>query len=231
MKILKGIIALLPLVITAAVMPFMPEKVPMHYSIDGSVDRMGSRYELLLMPLLIILILAVTSFVVKHYQKRAGGPDDDRNAKTARANIKSLNVISIAVPVIFGALQLGILYMTYQNAKADIVEIKSDLIVRLTFILIGIMCVVFGNLTQRTEMNNLFGVRMKWSMYNENTWRRCNSFGGIVFIIAGLLIIVTSAIVPANVIAVAITAYLLIATVIIMVYSRKVYQEEISGQS
>ena len=66
MKIAKGIIALLPLVITAAVLPFMPESVPMHYDINGNIDRMGSRYELLLMPLLIIVIVAVSAFVMKH---------------------------------------------------------------------------------------------------------------------------------------------------------------------
>ena len=97
MKILKGILALLPLAITAAVMPFMPEMVPVHYNIDGSVDRMGSRYELLLMPLLIILIVAVSAFVMRHYEKRAEGPETDSDAAAARRNIRSLKIMSPAL--------------------------------------------------------------------------------------------------------------------------------------
>lgn len=230
MKVFKGIIALLPLVITAAVLPVMPETVPMHYNAEGAVDRMGSRYELLLMPLMIVLIAVVSALVMRHYAKRGEGPDDDRDAIAARTNLKTLQIISVAVPAIFGVLQLGILYMTYRNANAQDVAVNSDLIVRLTSILIGILCIVMGNFMPKTAINNLFGVRMTWSMYNENTWRRCNRFGGIVFVITGLLLIVTAAFVSAKAIALLMTGYLVADLAVIMIYAYKVYREEIAKQ-
>jgi Protein of unknown function (DUF1648). len=226
MKYFKGIMALLPLVITAAVLPFMPERVPMHYDINGAVDRMGSRYELLLMPLLIILILAVSALAMHHYAERAKGPEDDRDAKAARANIKSLRITTLAVPLIFGVLQCYILYMTYQNATAKSVKVDSMLIVRVAYILIGIMCIVFGNLMPRTERNNVFGFRTSWSMYNDNTWRKCNRLGGIFFIVIGLLMIVTAAVVPPMASTFLVLGYLLVGTVILIFYSHKVYKEE-----
>ena len=225
MKILRWMIALLPLAITAAVLPIMPEQVPMHYNIEGAVDRMGSRYELLLLPVIIILVVAVSGFSMKHYEKRADSADGSE-AKSARMNVKVLKISSFAVPVIFGALQGGVLYMTYRNAKAEHVEVNSDLIVRLSVILIGIMCVVFGIIMPKTERNNVFGFRVTWSMYNENTWKKCNTFGGIVFVIIGLLMMISSAIVPAAFVIFLMLGYLLAGTVVMLVYSYKVYKAE-----
>ncbi len=225
MKKVKGLIALLPLVITAVVLPFMPESVPMHYDINGSVDRMGSRYELLLLPLLIIVIVAVSSISVKHYAKRAESSDDSE-ANTARTNMKVLNISSLAVPVIFGVLQCGVLYMTYRNAQAKDVSVNSDLIVRLSFILIGVMCIVMGNYMPKVPRNHLFGFRVTWSMYNENTWRKCNRMAGIVFMIIGLLMIVTASLAPAISIVLLSLGYLLLATVGLLIYAGKVYQKE-----
>ena len=225
MKILRWMIALLPLAITAAVLPIMPEQVPMHYNIEGAVDRMGSRYELLLLPVIIILVVAVSGFSMKHYEKRADSADGSE-AKSARMNVKVLKISSFAVPVIFGALQGGVLYMTYRNAKAENVEVNSDLIVRLSVILIGIMCVVFGIIMPKTERNNVFGFRVTWSMYNENTWKKCNTFGGIVFVIIGLLMMISSAIVPAAFVIFLMLGYLLAGTVVMLVYSYKVYKAE-----
>ena len=225
MKILKWIIALLPLAITAAVLPIMPEQVPMHYDINGAVDRMGSRYELFLLPVIIILVVAVSGFTKTHYEKRTDSADGSE-AKSARMNVKVLNISSFAVPVIFGALQGGVLYMTYRNATAEHVEVNSDLIVRLSVILIGIMCVIFGMIMPKTERNNVFGFRVTWSMYNENTWKKSNTFGGIVFVIIGLLMMISSAIVPAAFVIFLMFGYLLAGTVVMLVYSYKVYKAE-----
>ena len=229
MKKLRGIVALLPLVVTAAVLPFMPEQVPMHYDVEGNVDRMGSRYELFLMPLLILLIVAVSSFVTRHYAKRAESADESE-AKTARANSKVLGITSLAVPVVFGALQCGILYMTYRNATSRHTEVNSDLIVRLSFIMIGVLCVVLGNFMPKAPRNNLFGFRVSWSLYNDSTWKKCNRIGGIVFVIIGLLMIVTSAVVSAIAVPFLTLVYLLVGTVILLIYARKVYQDETQAE-
>ena len=227
MKKLKGIIALIPLVITAAALPFMPESVPMHYDINGNIDRMGSKYELFLMPLLILAIMAVSAFVMRHY-KRMAESADEKEASSAKMNIRVLNVSSLAVPVIFGILQCGILYMTYRNAQEQNATVNSNLMVRFTFIMIGVMCIVMGNYLPKTERNHIFGFRMSWSMYNDNTWRKCNRMAGIVFIIIGLLMIVTSAIAPAVAIVFLHLGYLIIATVGLTIYAYKVYQREIA---
>lgn len=50
---------LLPLVEIAAVLPFLPDTVPVHWGIDGMPDRYGSRFELLIPAAILLLVGAV----------------------------------------------------------------------------------------------------------------------------------------------------------------------------
>ena len=46
------ILAVLPLLLTAAVYPAYPDVIPVHYNIEGVVDRYGGKIELFILPLI-----------------------------------------------------------------------------------------------------------------------------------------------------------------------------------
>ena len=48
------IITILPVVVTVCLLPFTSSKVPLHYDALGNINRWGSKYELLLFPIVII---------------------------------------------------------------------------------------------------------------------------------------------------------------------------------
>ena len=48
------IVTILPLVVTVCMLPFTSSKVPLHYDVLGNINRWGSKYELLLFPIVII---------------------------------------------------------------------------------------------------------------------------------------------------------------------------------
>ena len=50
------IITFLPLLITIVVLPFMEDKIPMHYDINGNIDRWGSKSEQFIFPVMIIIM-------------------------------------------------------------------------------------------------------------------------------------------------------------------------------
>ena len=57
--ILYALLSFLPLGITLAILPGLPEQIPAHYGLDGTVDRWGSRYETLIFPAIILLFSAL----------------------------------------------------------------------------------------------------------------------------------------------------------------------------
>ena len=48
------IITILPVVVAVCLLPFTSSKVPLHYDALGNINRWGSKYELLLFPIVII---------------------------------------------------------------------------------------------------------------------------------------------------------------------------------
>ena len=44
------ILSALPIIITAIVLQFMPDKIPAHYGISGEIDRWGSKFEYIIFP-------------------------------------------------------------------------------------------------------------------------------------------------------------------------------------
>ena len=52
--------------------------------------------------------------------------------------------------------------------------------------------IIIGNIMPKARLNSIFGLRTSWSMKNELTWKKSQRFGGILFIIAGIIIVVVS---------------------------------------
>ncbi|WEV74770.1 DUF1648 domain-containing protein [Bifidobacterium sp. ESL0798] len=52
------LLGLLPLIIVLLALPYLPDIVPAHYSASGELDRWGSKYEELILPLFMLLICA-----------------------------------------------------------------------------------------------------------------------------------------------------------------------------
>ena len=65
-----------------------------------------------------------------------------------------------------------------------------------------------------------------WSMYNDNTWRKSNRFGAISIVVAGVLTIITAAFANGITSTILLLVYLLSATIIAILYSKKVYDQE-----
>lgn len=58
---------------------FMPDRVPMHYNAAGGIDRMGSKYEYLLLPT-ITAALAGFFVILAKYQARKGESGTEKAA-------------------------------------------------------------------------------------------------------------------------------------------------------
>ncbi len=56
MKKICYVLMFLPLVITLICMPFLPDRIPTHFGINGTADAWGSKYSILLLPVISILM-------------------------------------------------------------------------------------------------------------------------------------------------------------------------------
>lgn len=172
------ILMFLPVPVTLISLVFLPDQIPAHYGSDNLVTRCGSKYETLLFPIFTIIFGLFMMGISKFSSSQ------EKNGKN---NEKICIVAGIFSLLIFNVMTGYFLYTDF-NKVENLSTVPVDLS-QLIFILLGIFMIVFGNIMPKIRMNSAMGLRTKWSMKNEITWKKSQRFGGISFMIVGILII------------------------------------------
>lgn len=228
MKKIMWAISFVSLIGTAAALQFMPESVPMHYDAVGNIDRWGSKYENLIFPIIILTMSFIWTLLIGYYEKKALTFTDEKESAAVKSNAKVISVVGMCMAAVFTVMQGFILYGAYDEAVSGASQWTVD-IGKVSAILMGIIFIILGKFMTKTRINSAIGVRISWSMYNDNTWRKSNRFGAVAVMIAGILTIITAFLMKNSFGATMITlGYIILASIITVIYVHKVYKKEIA---
>ncbi len=165
-------------------MNFLPDEVPLHYDMEGAVDRYGSKYEMFTMTALAAVFVVFWQLFVTLFERKARRAADEKAQKEARANAKLL--------VFAGAFQtavMTVIQLIFAFAACNVNAMPHDSMMW-TFTVLTVACgigeIVLGNILPKTRRNSAIGVRTTWSMKNDAVWAKSNRFGGTVLCIAGV---------------------------------------------
>lgn len=172
------ILMFLPVPVTLVSLLFLPDQIPAHYGFDNQVTRWGSKYETLIFPAITIIFGLIMLGCSKF---------SSNEEKTGENNEKACITAGIFSLLIFNAMTGYFLYTDF-NKVENLSSVPVD-IFQIIFILLGIFMIVIGSIMPKLQMNSVIGLRTHWSMKNEIIWKKSQRFGGIVFIIAGILVI------------------------------------------
>lgn len=230
MKKLIWAISFISLIGTVIVIQFMPESVPMHYDAAGNIDRWGSKYENLIFPMLILAMSFFWILIMRYFEKKALNSTDEKERASAKSNAKVLGIVGLCMAAMFTVMQAFMLYGAYSEAVSGAAQWTVD-IGKVSVILMGIIFIVLGNYMTKTRINSIVGFRVSWSMYNDNTWRKSNRFGAYAIMVAGVVTIIITVILN-NSFGAAMSAVgaVILAAVATLVYTHKVYVQEIKSE-
>lgn len=202
---------------------YMPDRVPVHFNGAGIADRWGSKYELLIMPVIMAVMLGIWLICDRIYGKKAETATDEKARAEALSNIKVINITFTSISALFLVLTAGVMYMSYSQLDSAAAEID---IMKIVTVAMGITFVIFGNFMPKSRLNSLVGFRLPWTMYNDVTWAKSNRFAGYVMIIAGLITAI-SGIILGGMTSVIVMMIVLFASIIpMMIYAYLVYTDE-----
>lgn len=193
-KILYIVLMALPILVTLALLPSMPDQVPMHYGFDSQVNRWGSKYEMLIFPVLTlvagIFLLASGSWSQKKGRISADSeeyhtllPSNDKKRYSFLDD--SILLTGTATLILFNALTYVFLYMSLYADNEDFSVIGSE---RIIFGLLGLFMIFVGNVMPNLKKNSIFGLRNKWSLKNDTAWKKSQHAAGIACILSGIAI-------------------------------------------
>ena len=180
-KIIYGILVVVPLIGTVFSLFFLPDSVPMHFDINHQVDRWGSKYEMLILPIIVLILGAVFIFVGKSLAK---------NEEHGNNNYNIFSTVSIAILAIFNVINIGLIYIALKGIE-NLSTGDIDFL-RILVFMFGLLFIIIGNIVPKAKMNSILGLRTKWSMSSEEAWRKSQRFGGYSSIVVGILTIIES---------------------------------------
>lgn len=177
-KFLKRVIWLFiiaPALYLAIVWNTIPETIAMHFNLKGNIDRYGSKNELVIMILILTLLNAVIYLLLPEVYRI----DPKRYAAE---NKSRLHRIAFAVSVFIAAVVCLIIYSS----------IHGDLKSSLRFILagVGLLLAILGNYMFNLKPNYFAGIRLPWTLHNNENWKKTHLLGGKLLFGGGLLIAV-----------------------------------------
>jgi len=178
-KILFYSLMFLPLVVVLIALWFLPEQIPVHYGINNEVTRWGSKFETLVYPIITVVFGYFMLGMAKYSAKHEENGNNNENVCI---------VTGIVSLVLFNAMTGYFLYADF-NSIENLSSITLD-INQLLFGILGVSMIILGNIMPKLRMNSVIGLRTVWSMKNEMTWKKSQRFGGIFFIIGGVVTVV-----------------------------------------
>ena len=134
------IITFIPLIVTLILINFLPAEVPMHYDFEGNIDRWGSKYEQLILPVVIILMTMFMQCFIWFYSKQSNKTDEDKKKAELKSNINVLYIVSIATTVMFIVMQGAFLYQAFE-ATAETTVMTVD-INQIMTVMLGIVLII-----------------------------------------------------------------------------------------
>ena len=196
-------IVLAPVIYLVAVWNSLPDRLPLHFNIRGEADRYGNKTEFWLtiggLVLLSILIYLFLPLIYKIDPKRTAGENKARLPKLA---------FSIALFLSF----IGC-FIVY-SAETGSMKLNSQLFIAG----MGLLWCILGNYMYNIKSNYFIGIRLPWTLNDENNWKQTHRLAGKLWFAGGLLIILSAFILPSTV-----TNYLFIVVTVLIIFIPVIY--------
>jgi uncharacterized membrane protein len=179
-EILVFILIALPFAYLAQVYPSLPSIIPTHFGIDGKPNGFSEKKNIIWLVLFINLVSAFSFFIIRHL------PQFDPK-KTASQNAGNMQKIAVAAVALLSAVTISILYASMHGSMS---------FNRLFNPMMGIFFIVVGNLMYNIKPNYFVGIRIPWTLENEDNWRATHHMGSKLWVIGGILITVCTPFLP-----------------------------------
>ena len=171
--VITTLLCLVPMALGLALYARLPEQLPTHWDWQGNVNGYMSKPAVVLgLPLFFAAMNGLMHFSLRADPKRAN----------IIGNIRVL--IRWTMPV----LSLIILPYTYRWALGW-QQIPME---KLIPVLVGLLIMGLGNYLPKCRQNYTSGIKLPWTLYDEDNWNRTHRMAGRLWMVGGLGIMVSA---------------------------------------
>ena len=204
--------SVVPVIILMVVYQKLPERVPVNFGFDGTVNAYGDRATLWMMAGLGPLMALLFQFLPRIDPKR------QNYAKFQRYYDQFAIFMELFLLAVFGMV-------VTETLRPGTVSIG-----RAVTALISIMLVLLGNMMGKIKHNYFFGIRTPWTLADPDVWTRTHTLGGKLWFALGVVLLPCSLLLPEQAFFVVLMGGLLGTTALVIVLSYLWYRQKQRGQ-
>lgn len=174
--IISFVLSILNLIASLIYIPTLPDIVPMHFNANFQVDAIGSKW-IMLIPAFLPLLISLGILL------------ELKLRKNDYPNRKPLQITMLIITIFFICVNF-FLFWTMQGEA--VIGAKMEHMPHLGYLLIlafGLLFIAMGNFFPTITQNKTLGIKISWTLNNEQCWKLTHRFGGKVFVIAGFLLV------------------------------------------
>lgn len=201
---LSSIVILLPTLFGLIIWKELPDTMTIHWGADGHADGLGAKFFVVFgLPVMLLITHLFCLLFTALDQKQK------------EQNKKALRIIFWIIPVV-SLLESGMVYATAFGKVFDFALLIPALL--------GILFVFIGNYLPKIRQNRTLGIKVPWTLNNEENWNKTHRLGGKVWVISGLIMLLSIFLPQTAMIPIAAGAIITVA-VVPTVYSYCMYQK------
>jgi uncharacterized membrane protein len=200
---------LLPVAYIAYIYPSLPASVPVHFGIDGTPDRYGSRGEFLTTESILMGMSAFVYLLLKFLP----AIDPKKYVKYGEATFQKL-----ALGLVF--------FMTVLNIAIAFATINHSFDVgKMILPVVGLLFAFIGNIMHSIKPNYFAGVRTPWTLEDDDTWRATHRLAGKLWFTGGIALTIAVLLLPVKAGMIVFMSMIAILVLIPVIYSYIYYKK------
>lgn len=167
--IIASIVTVLPALIGILCWDRLPDVMATHFGINNEADGFSSKaFAVFGLPAVLLAILWLVAFVTSQDPKR-----QNISPKMFTLGLWIAPVVSLVIAATMYPVNLG---------YAVDIPFFAEL-------LLGLLFIIVGNYLPKARQNYTIGIRIPWTLANEENWNRTHRLAGYLWMICGVLMI------------------------------------------
>ncbi len=170
--IITSLVTLIPILIGLLLWNKLPEQVPFHWDLNGNVDNWASRaVAVFAMPALMLALQWVCVLI------------STADPKSTNYNRSTFQLVLWLCPII------GLLVSTFVYSTALGCSLRIEVIMPL---FMGALFTVIGNFLPKMKQTYTMGIKLPWTLSNEENWNKTHRFAGKLWVAGGVTTMATA---------------------------------------
>lgn len=168
--IITSILILLPIAVGIFLWDKLPDTMATHFGVDNEANGYMSKHLAIIgLPLIMLAIQWVCAIVMA------------KDPKSQNLSNKLYKLVLWIIPII-SLIAIAFTYAYNLGVKLNITYIMC--------LLLGVMFTIIGNYLPKMRQNYTMGIKIPWTLANEENWNKTHRLAGVLWIMFGLATIV-----------------------------------------